>query len=417
MLTWKRTRKILLCVTGGIAAYKIPDLVSRLKKRECEVEIALTEAAEALVSPLALSTLSHRRTWLQSDFLASSRGFEIPHIRLAEWAEAVVVAPCSANTVSGIAQGRAGSIVEAALLATQAPVVLFPAMNVHMFENPATQQNLKILAQRGIRVVDPAFGLLACGYEGKGRLPDADLILEEIAYALSPRRDLLGKHILVTAGPTREYLDPVRFISNPSSGKMGLAVARTAWYRGAEVRVVLGPVSPTSTHGLEILNVISALEMRDAVMENLQWADYIVKAAAVGDYRAEKKAEHKIKRNTKKENKKENKEERQEIFSLSLVQNPDIAAEVSARKQPGQVLIGFAAETDDLVANAHAKLERKGLDIIVANDVSAPGSGFEADTNTVHILSRAGESSFSGSKEEVADVIWDKVMHLNHRGS
>ncbi|MDR1622186.1 MAG: bifunctional phosphopantothenoylcysteine decarboxylase/phosphopantothenate--cysteine ligase CoaBC, partial [Synergistaceae bacterium] len=358
MLTWKRARKIFLCITGGIAAYKIPDLVSRLRKLECEVEIAMTEAAETLVSPLALSTLSHRRIWLQRDFLASSRGFKIPHIRLAEWAEVAVVAPCSANTAFGIAQGRAGCVVEAALLATQAPVVLFPAMNAHMFENPATQKNLKTLAQRGIRVVDPEFGLLACGYEGKGRLPDTDLILEEIAYALSPRRDLSGKHILVTAGPTREYLDPVRFISNPSTGKMGLAMARTAWYRGAEVRVVLGPVSPAcSVHGLEIHSVVSTLEMRDAVMENLQWADCIVKAAAVGDYRAKEKAGHKLKRNTKEAG-------QEEVFSLSLVQNPDIAAEVGARKSPGQLLIGFAAETDDLAANARAKLERKNLDVM-----------------------------------------------------
>ncbi|MDR2180419.1 MAG: bifunctional phosphopantothenoylcysteine decarboxylase/phosphopantothenate--cysteine ligase CoaBC [Synergistaceae bacterium] len=404
MLPWKRSRKVLLCVTGGIAAYKIPDLVSRLRKLECEVEIAMTEAAETLVSPLALSTLSGRRTWLQRDFLASSRGFEIPHIRLAEWADVVVVAPCSANTAFGLAQGRAGSVVEAALLATQAPVALFPAMNVHMFENPATQQNLNTLAKRGIRVVDPEFGLLACGYEGKGRLPDTDLILEEIAYALSPRRDLGRKHILVTAGPTREYVDPVRFISNPSSGKMGLAMARTAWYRGAEVRVILGPVSPaSSTHGLEIYGVVSALEMRDAVMENLEWADCIVKAAAVGDYRAQERAGHKIKRNTQEE-------DQGGVFSLSLVQNPDIAAEVGARKRPDQLLIGFAAETDDLVANARAKLERKGLDVMVANDVSAPGSGFGTDSNVVQVISRTGESSISGSKEEVADALWGKLI-------
>ncbi|MDR1978207.1 MAG: bifunctional phosphopantothenoylcysteine decarboxylase/phosphopantothenate--cysteine ligase CoaBC [Synergistaceae bacterium] len=405
MLAWKRSRKILLCVTGGIAAYKIPDLVSRLRKLDCEVEIAMTEAAETLVSPLALSTLSNRRAWLQSDFLASSRGFEIPHIHLADWAEVVVVAPCSANTAFGVAQGRAGGIVEAALLATQAPVVLFPAMNVHMFENPATRRNLEILTQRGVRVVDPAFGLLACGYEGKGRLPDTDLILEEIAYALSPRRDLAGKHILVTAGPTREYLDPVRFISNPSSGKMGLAMARTAWYRGAEVRVILGPASPAgSAHGLEIHGVVSTLEMRDAVMENLEWADCIVKAAAVGDYRAEEKADHKIKRNT-------GGNDQERTFSLSLVQNPDIAAEVGARKRADQLLIGFAAETDDLVANARAKLERKGLDVMLANDVSAPSSGFGVDTNVVHMISRTGgEISISGSKEEVADAVWEELI-------
>jgi phosphopantothenoylcysteine decarboxylase/phosphopantothenate--cysteine ligase len=396
MLAWKRSRKILLCVTGGIAAYKIPDLVSRLKKLDCQVEIAMTEAAETLVSPLALSTLSGRRAWLQSDFLSSTRGFEIPHIRLADWADAVVIAPCSANTAFAIAQGRAGSVVEAALLATCAPVVLFPAMNVHMFENPATQRNLRTLAERGIRVVDPEFGLLACGYEGKGRLPETDLILEEIAYALSPRRELAGKHILVTAGPTREYLDPVRFISNPSSGKMGLAVARTAWYRGAEVRVILGPVPAGCTHGLEVHGVVSALEMRDAVMDNLAWADCVVKAAAVGDYRAQNKAEHKMKR-----------DRGGETLSLSLTQNPDIAAEVGSKKRPGQLLIGFAAETENLVTNARGKLERKGMDLMVANDVTAPGSGFGVDTNTVRLLSRDGEAAVSGSKEEVADALWE----------
>jgi phosphopantothenoylcysteine decarboxylase/phosphopantothenate--cysteine ligase len=407
MLAWKRSRKILLCVTGGIAAYKIPDLVSRLRKLDCEVEVAMTEAAETLVSPLAISTLSGRRTWLQSDFLASSRGYEIPHIRLADWADVVVVAPCSANTAFGAAQGRAGSIVEAALLATRAPVVLFPAMNVHMFEHPATQQNLKTLVQRGVRVVDPEFGLLACGYEGKGRLPETDLILEEIAYALSPRRDLAEKRILVTAGPTREYLDPVRFISNPSSGKMGFAMARTAWYRGAEARVVLGPVSPPgNVHGLDIRNVVSALEMRDAVMDNLEWADCVVKSAAVGDYRAQNIADHKIKR------------EKMDVMTLSLTQNPDIAAEVGVNKRAGQLLIGFAAEAvvnrgqdqvEELLGNARAKMERKNLDLILANDVTAPDCGFEVDTNTVRLISRREEVSISGSKEEVADAVWEYV--------
>jgi phosphopantothenoylcysteine decarboxylase/phosphopantothenate--cysteine ligase len=390
---------VLLCVTGGIAAYKIPELVSRLKKLSCEVEVVMTKAAETLVSPLTLSTLAGRRVWLQDDFLAPSRGFEIPHIRLADWAEAVVVAPCSANTAFGAAQGRAGSIVEAALLATLAPVVLFPAMNVHMFEHPATQRNLRVLAERGVRVVDPEFGSLACGYEGKGRLPETDLILEEIFFALSPRRNLAGRHVLVTAGPTQEYLDPVRFISNPSSGKMGLAMARTAWYRGAEVRVILGPVpSAGNTHGLEVHNVVSALEMRDAVMQNLDWADYIVKAAAVGDYRARDRSGHKIKR------------EKRAALSLDLVLNPDIAAEAGTVKRADQFLIGFAAETDAILENARAKMDRKGLDLILANDVSAPGSGFRSDSNTVRMISREDEMTISGSKEEVADVVWGKLL-------
>jgi phosphopantothenoylcysteine decarboxylase/phosphopantothenate--cysteine ligase len=402
MLEWKRFRRVLLCVAGGIAAYKIPDLVSRLRKRDCEVEIVLTEAAETLVSPLALATLAGRRVWLDGDFLAPARGFEIPHIRLADWAEVVVVAPCSADTAFGIAHGRAGSIVEAALLATRAPVVLFPAMNVHMFENPATKRNLEILAERGVRVADPEFGLLACGYEGKGRLPDTDLILEEIAFALSPKRDLAGRRVLLTAGPTREYLDPVRFISNPSSGKMGLAMARTAWYRGAEARVVLGPApAPGTTHGLEIVGVESAEEMRDAVLSSLDWADCVVKAAAVGDYRAKDRADHKIKR------------ERETELTLTLVQNPDIAAEAGAAKRPGQLLVGFAAETDDLAKNARAKMERKRLDVILANDVSA--GGFGSDENTLRMILRdpsSAERTFSGGKEEVADAVWEALVPL-----
>lgn len=398
MIGWKRARRVLLCVTGGIAAYKTPELVSRLRRLECEVEIVLTRAAERLVSPLALSTLSGRRVWLQDDFLSSERGHEIPHIRLTEWAEVVVVAPCTANTASDLAHGRGESLVSAALLAATGPVLLFPAMNERMFEHPATRRNLGVLSERGIRVVDPEFGALACGYDGKGRLPETGLILEEIFRALAPERDMEGVRLLVTAGPTREYLDPVRYISNPSTGRMGLAMARTAWYRGAEVRVVLGPVEGTGTlHGLDVRRVVSALDMYEAVLEGLDWATCVVKAAAVGDYRAKNPAAHKIKR------------EGRETASIELEQNPDIAAEVGRRKRPGQVLIGFAAETDDLLKNARAKMDRKGLDLILANDVSAPGCGFGTDTNTVRVLSREGETTLSGSKEEVADGVWNFV--------
>lgn len=398
MIGWKRARRILLCVTGGIAAYKTPELVSRLGGLDCEVEILMTRAAERLVSPLALSTLSGRRVWRQDDFLSCERGFEIPHIRLADWAEVVLVAPCTANTASDLAHGRGESLISSALLAVKVPVLLFPAMNVHMFEHPATQQNLRVLSERGVRVVAPAFGALACGYEGKGRLPETDLILEELFRALAPKRDMEGVRLLVTAGPTREYLDPVRYLSNPSTGRMGIAMARTAWYRGAEVKLVLGPVEETGTlHGLEVRRVVSALEMYDAVMEELDWASCVVKAAAVGDYRARDRSDRKIKR------------EGRETVSVELEQNPDIAAEVGRRKRPGQVLIGFAAETDDLLENARAKMERKGLDLIVANDVLAPGCGFGTDTNTVRVLSRDGERVLSGSKEEVADGIWDLV--------
>ena len=382
-------------MTGGIAAYKTPELVRRLVKAGCEVEVILTRAAEKFVAPLALSTLSGRRAWREEDLLSDEHGFEIPHIRLADWAEVVVVAPCTANTAAVLAQGRADGLLGAALLATRAPVLVFPAMNVHMLEHSATQENLKILAGRGVRVVEPAVGALACGEEGKGRLPEPEEIAEEVFRALTPHA-MEGLHVLVTAGPTREYLDPVRFISNPSTGRMGLAMAREAWRCGSEVRVVLGPVeAPCPLYGLEVFPVVTALEMRNAVMDSLPWAQIIVKAAAVGDYRAKERAERKVKR-----------EGRDEI-SLELTQNPDIAAEVGRSKRPDQTLIGFAAETDDLLRNARAKMERKGLDAILVNDVLAPGSGFASETNTLRLISHNGEeASFSGLKEDVARAVW-----------
>ena len=399
MTSWKKDRRVLLCVSGGIAAYKIPELVRRLRKAECEVEIIMTEAAESFVTPLTLSTLSGRRVWRQKDFLSGGHGFEIPHINLSAWAEVIVVAPCSANTVSDLACGRGDSLVSAALLASTAPVVLFPAMNERMFDHPATQDNLKLLAARGVRIVDPAFGALACGQEGKGRMPEPEDIVEETFRSLAPAHDMEGLHVLVTAGPTREYLDPVRYISNPSTGRMGLAMARAAWYRGAEVRVVLGPVEvPYRMHGLDVIPVVSALEMRDAVMKNSEWAKIIVKAAAVGDYRAKERAERKVKR------------EGHEEISVSLVQNPDIAAEVGRNKRLGQVLIGFAAETDDFLLNAQAKMERKGLDFILVNDILAPGCGFGVETNTLRLISRSGTCGlFSGNKGEVADSVWEAL--------
>ncbi|MCR4818759.1 MAG: bifunctional phosphopantothenoylcysteine decarboxylase/phosphopantothenate--cysteine ligase CoaBC [Fretibacterium sp.] len=388
-------RRVLLCVTGGIAAYKTPELVRCLVKAGCEVEIILTRAAEKFVTPLTLSTLSGRRAWREEDLLSDERGFGIPHIRLAEWAEAVVVAPCTANTAAVLAQGLAQGLIGAALLAARAPVMVFPAMNVHMLEHPATQENLRVLAGRGVRVVEPAVGALACGEEGRGRMPEPEEIAEEVFRALTPK-DMEGLHVLVTAGPTREYLDPVRFISNPSTGRMGLAMAREAWRRGAEVRVVLGPIeAPCPLHGFEVLPVVSALEMRDAVTASLPWAHVIVKAAAVGDYRAKQRAERKVKR------------EGREELSIELTQNPDIAAEVGSSKRPDQILIGFAAETDDLLRNARAKLESKGLDAILVNDVLAPGCGFASETNTLRLICRNGEDkSFSGLKEDVARAAW-----------
>jgi phosphopantothenoylcysteine decarboxylase/phosphopantothenate--cysteine ligase len=398
----KKGRNVLLGITGGIAAYKTPELVHILRKAGCEVEIIMTGAACSFVAPLALSTLSGRRVWLEDDFLSYEYGFKIPHISLTEWADVFAVAPCTANTAADMAWGRGDGVIGAAFLAARCPVLAFPAMNENMYRHPATQENLKRLAGFGVRVIEPDSGPLACGSEGKGRMPEPEDIAEEIFRTVSPVHDLDGVHVLVTAGPTREYLDPARFISNPSTGKMGLAMARAAWYRGANVRVVLGPVAaPRTLHGLDVIPVVSAIDMRDAVMNNLPWASFIVKAAAVGDYRAKNIAEHKVKR------------EGHGSISVELEQNPDIAAEVGAKKTDRQILVGFAAETDDLLKNAKTKMERKGLDFILVNDITARGSGFASDTNTLRLLSRGGEEEgklFSGTKEDVAMDVWSEIL-------
>ncbi|MDI3532382.1 MAG: phosphopantothenoylcysteine decarboxylase / phosphopantothenate---cysteine ligase [Synergistaceae bacterium] len=387
---------MLFGISGGISAYKAPQIVRALRSYNCEVEIILTEAAEKFVAPLVLSTLAERKVWRQSDFLNPEEGWKIPHIKLADWAEVAVVAPATANVLRRAALGEAETLLGAALLATRAPVLIFPAMNVHMWEHEATQEHVERLRELGCFVFEPEEGELACGYEGKGRLPSVDVILEEIWRSLCPKKDLKGKHVLVTAGPTWEFIDPVRFLSNPSSGKMGYAMARTAWYRGAEVVLVSGPVGLPQPHWAHLVSATSAEEMGRAVMEHLSWADVIVKAAAVSDFRAEERKSQKIKRQGR------------DKLDLQLVQNPDIAAAVGLNKRQDQLLIGFAAESEDLLENARSKMARKGLDMIVVNDITAPGAGFASDTNVVKVLDPKGViAELKGSKEAVADAIWE----------
>ncbi len=387
---------MLFGISGGISAYKAPQIVRALRSYNCEVEIILTEAAEKFVAPLVLSTLAERKVWRQSDFLNPEEGWKIPHIKLADWAEVAVVAPATANVLRRAALGEAETLLGAALLATRAPVLIFPAMNVHMWEHEATQEHVGRLRELGYFVFEPEEGELACGYEGKGRLPSVDVILEETWRSLCPKKDLKGKHVLVTAGPTWEFIDPVRFLSNPSSGKMGYAMARTAWYRGAEVVLVSGPVGLPQPHWAHLVSATSAEEMGRAVMEHLSWADVIVKAAAVSDFRAEERKSQKIKRQGR------------DKLDLQLVQNPDIAAAVGLNKRQDQLLIGFAAESEDLLENARSKMARKGLDMIVVNDITAPGAGFASDTNVVKVLDPKGViAELKGSKEAVADAIWE----------
>ncbi len=396
---------VLLGITGGIAAYKTPALVRLLKKSGFELEIVLTDSAEKFVSPLVLSTLNNKRVWRSSDFLSDEQGYKIPHVNLANWADIIAIAPCTANTIAKLAHGQAYDLLSAAVLARDfgKPILIFPAMNENMFENSATQENLKALYKLGMDIVEPEAGDLACGKIGRGRMPEPDEILEEILRAAVEDHDLEGSHVLVTAGPTREFIDPVRFISNPSTGKMGVAIARTAWRRGADVKLILGPVTaPYSLYGLDVIKINSALEMRDAVMENLEWAKFIIKAAAVGDYRIKNIEPHKIKREDK------------ENTVVKLTQNPDIAAEVGAKKDKDQILVGFAAESENLINNAIAKINRKNLDYIMANNILAKDGGFESDKNLVHMLSRNGDTeTLSGTKFEVADKMWD-VLSANH---
>lgn len=395
-MDWKRNRRILLGISGGIAAYKAPDLVRTFVKQGNEVEVVLTEAAESLVSPLAISTLSGRRTWRQRDFMDTDRGWKIPHISLAEWAEIVIVAPCTANMLRRAANGEAETLLGAILLATRAPVLLSPAMNTHMWEHPATMSHVETCLRNGYRLLEPETGSLACGTEGKGRLPSLETIQEEAWRLLCPVRDLCGKKVLVTAGPTWEFLDPVRFISNPSSGKMGYAMAKTAWYRGAEVTLISGPVALQPPHGVNLVSVCSAVEMKDAVLANLEDYDFIVKAAAVGDYKPVNRFEEKIKRNA------------HGIIEVAFEQNPDIAALAGSRKRPGQVLIGFAAESHDLVMNAAEKISRKNLDFIVANNISGPTSAFGSESNAIQIIDPNGvRKSYTGPKEGAAWAVWD----------
>lgn len=402
MVPWKSKHRLVLGITGGIAAYKGPEIVRAMKKNGLDVKVVLSKSAESFVSPMVLSTLSGNRTHQEQDFLSGEKGWEIPHIALAEWAEAIVIAPCTASMLQRAATGNGDTLLGALLLATRASVVLFPAMNVNMWEHSATRSNTRKVEELGYQIVVPDSGFLACGYEGKGRLPGTEVIVEETLRALCPQKDLTGKKVMVTAGPTWEFLDPVRFISNPSSGKMGFALARSAWLRGANVTVICGPTTTSPPYGVKVEHVTSAEEMLKAALRHAENSDIIFKAAAVGDYRSELTESGKIKRDSR------------DTLDLRLVQNPDIAAELGKRKRHGQILVGFAAETEEIIQNARGKMARKGLDFIVANDLTAEGAGFQSDTNTVSILASAGGPPLvlSGSKDEVAYRIIDTVLEI-----
>ncbi len=393
-----RDKKIVLGVCGGIAAYKAAELVRLYVKAGAEVFVVMTEAARQFVTPLTFQTLSGNPVHGELFDLIQER--EIGHISLAERADLVVVAPATANLVGKVASGIADDLLTTTLMATRAPVLFAPAMNSNMWENPIYQHNQGKLQKLGYHFLEPATGLLACGWEGKGKLPDPEVILAETRRLLSPR-DLAGQTLLVTAGPTREEIDPVRFLSNYSSGKMGYAIARAAVERGARVLLVSGPTALAAPLGVEFHPVVSACQMQQAVLKLAPSCSVVVMAAAVADYRPAVRSSRKIKKSAG------------DRLSLELERNPDILAGLG-RLAGERLLVGFAAETEDLLSNARQKLKEKNLDLIVANDVTREGAGFDVDTNIVRLLYRDGrdEEFPQMSKDDVAGMLLDRIAGL-----
>jgi len=388
-------KSILLGVSGGIAVYKAAELVRLLVKEGASVHVVMTANAQQFVTALTFQVLSNNV--VGTDLFSMESESRISHIEKARLPDLVVVAPATANLMAKMAAGIADDYLTTVLLATTAPVLVCPAMNVKMWEHPATQRNLRSLAELGYQIQPPAVGFLACQEEGAGRLAEIGDILERVVQMLTPPT-LAGRSVLISAGPTWEPFDPVRFLSNPSSGKMGYALAKIAVRRSARVHLVSGPCFLDAPAGVEQASVTSALEMRDVILRLSPKLDAIVMAAAVSDYRPSERAPQKIKT-------------AMEGLRVLLEPNPDILAALGQIKPPTQVLVGFAAETENLVENARDKLVRKNLDFIVANDLSKQGSGFGCDTNEVKIIERSGAVSELApmTKEEVASEIWDRV--------
>lgn len=392
-------KRIVVGVSGGIAAYKTVSLVSQLVKAGYEVRVVMTPSAAQFVTPLTFQTMSRNRVY--TDTFTEEDPKVVSHIDVADFPSLVVVAPATANLIGKMAAGIADEILSTVLLATTAPVLLVPAMNVHMYMHPALQRNLTLLRSWGYHVLEPAEGPLACGYTGRGRMEEPERIFRWIEDFFNPDQPLKGKRVLVTAGPTQEPLDPVRYLTNRSSGKMGYAMAKAARKMGAEVILVSGPVQLPSPEGVTRVMVQSAEEMYARVMDYFDQSDWLIATAAVADYRPKEMASQKMKK-------------KGDSLLLQLVPTPDILREAGARKREDQILVGFAAETEHLLSYAREKLEKKNLDFIVANDVSEAGAGFEQETNHVYLLSKKGDAVEIPlmKKEEVADRLIREMIRV-----
>ena len=395
-------KTVILGVTGSIAAYKAADLASRLVKQHAQVHVIMTRNAAEFITPVTFETLTGNKCL--TDTFDRNFSFEVEHISLAKKADIALVAPATANVIAKMAHGLADDMLTTTLLACTCPVLIAPAMNTRMYENPITQDNLAFLEGYGFGIIEPETGHLACGDTGKGKFPDTDVILEYVLSKIAFEKDLEGKKILITAGPTMEAIDPVRYITNHSSGKMGYAIARMAMLRGAEVTLVSGKTSLAPPLFTEFVQVTDAAEMFDEVTMRAAGQDIIIKAAAVADYRPAYRADEKIKKSDR------------EMF-IELERTDDILQYLGDHKGRGQILCGFAMETSDLEDKARAKLERKNLDLIAGNNVKVAGAGFGTDTNVVTLITRDGTLQLPlMSKEEVAMKLLDTLLDLAENG-
>lgn len=394
-----KDKKIVLGVTGGIAAYKVVEVASKLRQAGAEVHVIMTEEATKFVTPLTFREITGQP--VVSDMWAEVTQWNVAHVALATLADMVLIAPATANIIAKAAAGIADDMLSTTLLATKAPVLFAPAMNTNMYENPGTQRNIETLKGLGYKFIEPDSGHLACGVTGVGRLPEPTAIVAAVDDYFVVAGELAGKKVLVTAAGTIEPIDPVRFIGNRSSGRMGYAIAAEAKRRGADVVLVSGPSALTPPEGVTVINIETAEQMRQAVLREFADTDITIKAAAVADYRAKTVADNKIKKND-------------ETLVVELEKNPDILKELGSIKKKGQILVGFAAETQNLLKYAKEKLEKKNLDFIIANDVTKPEAGFNVETNLIKILFRDGniEEFPLLKKSELAKIILDRIIEI-----
>lgn len=395
-----KDKHIVLGVTGSIAAYKIASLASMLRKQEADVTVIMTQNATNFINPITFETLTGNKCL--TDTFDRNFKYSVEHVSLAKQTDVFMIAPASANVIAKAAHGIADDMLTTTLLACECPKIIAPAMNTRMYQNPIVQDNMKILESYGMEVITPATGYLACGDTGEGKMPEPELLLEYIIKALKPK-DMNGIKVLVTAGPTREKIDPVRYISNHSTGKMGYAIARAAMMRGADVTLVSGKTDIEPPVGVNTVDVVSAGDMAQAVKSRADEQDIIIKAAAVADYRPKHAADEKVKK-------------KDSDMNIELERTEDILGFLGAHKKEGQFLCGFSMETEHMIENSRGKLEKKNLDLIVANNLKQQGAGFGTDTNIVTLLSKEDTIQLPiMSKEEVADKLLDYI--LEHRSS